>query len=59
MVKVGDLVKVKQEDLGIIIKVLEDTRYKNGQMHLKVHLFGENNSAWFNVNALTLLSPKP
>ncbi len=57
--KVGDLVKVKCENIGIIIKILKDARYKEGQVHLKVHVFKHNSSAWFNANAITVLSPHP
>jgi hypothetical protein len=58
-VRIGDLVTVKHEHVGVIIKIIDDARYNDGQLHLKVHVFEYNNSAWFNANSLTVLSSLP
>jgi hypothetical protein len=58
-VRIGDLVTVKHEHVGVIIKIIDDARYNDGQLHLKVHVFEYNNSAWFNVSSLTVLSSLP
>jgi len=57
--QIGDLVIVKEEYLGIVVKVIDDARYKEGILHLKVYMFEHNNAAWFNAPSLTVLSPSP
>jgi hypothetical protein len=53
---VGDLVMVR-EYLGIIIKIIDNARYKEGVLHFKIYIFQFGNSAWFNANAITMVSP--
>jgi len=55
--KLGDLVMVKEQNLGIIVKVIDDAHYKVGVLHLKVYVFEYNNSAWYHTPSLTLISP--
>lgn len=48
---------VKEQNLGIIVKVIDDAHYKEGVLHLKVYVFEYNNSAWYHTPSLTLISP--
>ena len=56
--KVGDLVIVEGTRLGIIVKVIDDARFKEGVLHLKVHFFENNKTAWHQAFSLKVLSPK-
>ena len=58
-VKIGDLVKTQDNRLGVIVKVIDDYRYDNGVLNLKVHLFADNSAAWFTALALTVVAPRP
>lgn len=57
--KIGDLVKTGDNRLGVIVKVIDDYRYDNGILNLKVHLFADNNVAWFSALALTVVATRP
>ena len=58
-VKIGDLVKTGDNRLGVIVKVIDDYRYDNGILNLKVHLFADNSTAWFSALALTVIAKRP
>ena len=58
-VKIGDLVKTGDNRLGVIIKVIDDYRYDNGVLNLKVHLLADNTAAWFSALALTVITKRP
>ena len=58
-VKIGDLVKTGDNRLGVIVKVIDDYRYDNGVLNLKVHLFADNTAAWFTALALTVVAKHP
>ena len=57
-VKIGDLVKTQDNRLGVIVKVIDDYRYDNGVLNLKVHLFADNSAAWFTALALTVVASR-
>ena len=58
-VRIGDLVKTRDNRLGVIIKMIDDYRYDNGILNLKVHLFADNTVAWFSALALTVVAKRP
>ena len=58
-VRIGDLVKTRDNRLGVIIKMIDDYRYDNGILNLKVHLFADNTVAWFSALALTVVTKRP
>ena len=58
-VKIGDLVKTTDNRIGMIVKVIDDYRYDNGVLNLKVHLFADNTAAWFTALALTVIAKRP
>jgi len=55
-VQIGDLVMAKSNQIGIVVKIIDDARFKEGVLHLKVHFFENNTTSWFNAPSLTLLS---
>tara|TARA_A100001201_G_C3947749_1_gene158649 strand:- start:124 stop:300 length:177 start_codon:yes stop_codon:yes gene_type:complete len=57
-VQIGDLVIVENTRLGIIVKIIDDARFKEGILHLKVHFFDSNETAWHHAFALEVLSSK-
>ena len=57
-VRIGDLVKTRDNRLGVIIKMIDDYRYDNGILNLKVHLFADNTVAWFSALALTVVAKR-
>jgi len=58
-VKIGDLVKTQDNRLGVIVKMIDDYRYDNGILNLKVHLLADNTVAWFSALALTVVAKRP
>jgi len=52
-------VKTGDNRLGMIVKVIDDYRYDNGILNLKVHLFAANTTAWFSALALTVIAHRP
>ena len=58
-VKIGDLVKTGDNRLGVIVKVIDDYRFNNGILNLKVHLLADNAVAWFSALALTVVAEHP
>ena len=51
--------KTADNRLGVIVKVIDDYRYDNGVLNLKVHLFADNTAAWFTALALTVVVKYP
>tara|TARA_R100000406_G_C3027696_1_gene102361 strand:- start:9 stop:185 length:177 start_codon:yes stop_codon:yes gene_type:complete len=57
-VQIGDLVIVENTHLGIIVKIINDARFKEGILHLKVHFIETNETAWHHAFSLKVLSSK-
>ena len=57
-VKIGDLVNTGDNRLGVIVKVIDDYRFNDGVLNLKVHLLADNTVAWFSALALTVVAKR-
>jgi len=48
---------IKHDHLGMVIKIIEHNLYKQGEQHLKIHIFEYNKSAWFDADHITVITP--
>lgn len=54
--KIGDLVSVKANNLGLVIALIVDPLYVNEAVHIKVHIFKHNKSSWFLPDSISVIS---